>query len=99
MEVQLPKSVVEILEKFDRAGYEIYIVGGAVRDILMGRHANDWHFATNAVPDEILKIIPDGFYDNQFGTVGLTTEEFEKPFEITTFRSEEGYSDARHPDK
>ena len=99
MEVQLPKSVVEILEKFDRAGYEIYIVGGAVRDILMGRHANDWDFTTNAVPDEILKIIPDGFYDNQFGTVGLTTEEFEKPFEITTFRSEEGYSDARHPDK
>jgi tRNA nucleotidyltransferase/poly(A) polymerase len=99
MEVHLPKSVSDILNKFDKAGYEIYIVGGAVRDILMGRLVNDWDFTTNATPEEILKIIPEGFYDNQFGTVGLTAEEFKKPFEITTYRTEQGYSDARHPDK
>ncbi|HKC05196.1 MAG TPA: HD domain-containing protein [Patescibacteria group bacterium] len=99
MDIQLPKSVQDILDKFDNADYEIYVVGGAVRDILMGKITNDWDFTTSATPEEILKIISDGFYDNQFGTVGLSVEGFERPFEITTFRSEEGYSDARHPDK
>lgn len=98
MDIQLPKSVQGILEKFGKAGYEIYVVGGAVRDILMSRPTNDWDFTTNATPEEILKVIPDGFYDNQFGTVGLTVSDFEKPFEITTYRTEQGYSDARHPD-
>jgi tRNA nucleotidyltransferase (CCA-adding enzyme) len=99
MKVELPKSVQDVLDKFNKAGYEIYIVGGAVRDVLMGRMVNDWDFTTNATPEEILKVIPDGFYDNQFGTVGLTVEGFEKPFEITTYRTEQGYSDSRHPDK
>lgn len=99
MKVELPKSVQEILDKFDKAGYEIYIVGGAVRDIVMGRITNDWDFTTNAIPEEIVKIIPEGFYDNVFGTVGLVVPDFEKPFEITTFRSEEGYEDYRHPTK
>jgi tRNA nucleotidyltransferase (CCA-adding enzyme) len=97
--MQLPDSVKDILTKFDQSGYQIYIVGGAVRDIIMGRPTNDWDFTTNATPDEILKVIPDGYYDNVFGTVGLTIEGFEKPFEITTYRTEQGYSDARHPDK
>ncbi|KKQ92001.1 MAG: tRNA adenylyl-/cytidylyl-transferase [Candidatus Woesebacteria bacterium GW2011_GWA2_40_7] len=99
MKIDLPESVLEILDKFDGFGYEIYIVGGAVRDLLMGRLVNDWDFATNATPEQILKVIPEGFYDNQFGTVGLTVEDYKKPFEITTYRTEEGYSDARHPDK
>jgi tRNA nucleotidyltransferase/poly(A) polymerase len=99
MEVQLPKSVQDILDKFDKAGYEIYIVGGAVRDVLMERGVNDWDFATNATPEEILKVIPEGFYDNQFGTVGFAVSDFKKPFEITTYRTEQGYTDARHPDK
>lgn len=99
MEIQLPKSVLEILNKFDKEGYEIYVVGGAVRDILMGKIAHDWDFTTNAKPEEILKVIPDGFYDNQFGTVGLSVPDFGEPFEITTFRTEQGYSDSRHPDK
>ena len=99
MEVQLPESVKTILEKFDKSGFEIYIVGGAVRDLIMGRPTNDWDFTTNATPDEILKIIPDGYYDNVFGTVGLVIPEVEHPFEITTYRTEQGYSDSRHPDK
>jgi tRNA nucleotidyltransferase/poly(A) polymerase len=97
--VHLPKPVSEMLAKFSKSGYEIYIVGGAVRDILMGRMVNDWDFTTNALPEEILKVIPEGFYDNQFGTVGLSIEGFDKPFEITTYRTEQGYSDSRHPDK
>jgi tRNA nucleotidyltransferase/poly(A) polymerase len=100
MKVELPKSVQDILDRFNKAEYEIYIVGGAVRDVLMGRLVNDWDFTTNAKPEDILKIIPDGYYDNQFGTVGIPNEvEGKKPFEITTYRTEQGYSDARHPDK
>ena len=97
--VELPKSVRNIIEKFNEAGYQIYTVGGAVRDIVMSRITNDWDFTTNATPDQIVKIIPDDFYDNVFGTVGLTVNEFSKPFEITTYRTEQGYSDSRHPDK
>jgi len=98
MDMQLPESVQDILNKFNKSGYEIYIVGGAVRDIIMGRPTNDWDFTTNATPEEILKVIPDGYYDNVFGTVGLTVDGIERPFEITTYRTEQGYSDARHPD-
>ena len=97
--MDLPKSVSDILKKFRDKKFEIYIVGGAVRDILMGKTVHDWDFTTNATPEEILKVLPDGFYDNVFGTVGLAVEGFERPFEITTFRTEEGYSDRRRPDK
>lgn len=87
------------MEKFSSAGFDIYVVGGAVRDILMGKITKDWDFTTNATPEDILKIIPDGFYDNVFGTVGLVVDGHEKPFEITTYRTERGYSDSRHPDE
>ncbi len=97
--MDLPLSVIQILKRFVDEKFEIYIVGGAVRDLIMGRIVNDWDFTTNATPEEILKVIPEGFYDNVFGTVGLVVEGFEKPFEITTFRTEQGYSDNRRPDK
>ncbi|MAG59916.1 hypothetical protein CMO96_03965 [Candidatus Woesebacteria bacterium] len=99
MQIKLPPYVVEILDKFEKAGFEVYIVGGAVRNILMGRKPPDWDFTTNATPEEILKIFPDGFYDNSFGTVGISHKSSKKPYEITTFRREVGYSDKRHPDK
>jgi putative nucleotidyltransferase with HDIG domain len=99
VEVQLPKFVLEILKKFEKAGFEIYIVGGAVRDLLMKKDSDDWDFTTNATPKEILKIFPDGFYDNIFGTVGIAHKSSPNPFEITTFRHESGYSDKRRPDK
>lgn len=99
MQFNTPKEVKDILAKFDKAGYEIYIVGGAVRDMIMGKHVVDWDFTTNATPEQILKVIPDGYYNNQFGTVGLEVGSDLKPFEITTYRTEQGYSDSRHPDK
>lgn len=71
MDIKLPKEVLNILEKFQKANYQIYIVGGAVRDLLMGREVSDWDFTTDAKPEEILKLFPDGFYDNKFGTVGI----------------------------
>ncbi len=98
MEIQLPEPVTNILTTFEKAGYEIYIIGGAVRDLLTGRITYDWDFTTNATPDEILKLFADGFYDNKFGTVGIPSKSG-RPYEITTFRTEHGYSDSRRPDK
>lgn len=100
----MPVFVRKILKKFESEGYEIYIVGGVIRDLIINKGKLppgwrvDWDFTTNATPPEILALFPDGFYDNQFGTVGIV---FGKPpaYEITTFRKEMGYTDCRHPDK
>ena len=100
MNIKLPESVKEIINKFDAEGYEIYIVGGAVRDLIMGKMVHDWDLTTNATPEQILKIIPGGLYNNQFGTVFTDNpDDKNNPHEITTFRKEEGYSDSRHPDR
>ena len=95
MDKKLPKEVLKIINKFSNAGYQIYIVGGAVRDLLMDRPVHDWDFTTDAKPEEILKLFPDGFYDNKFGTVGVSTEI--GVMEITTMRKEGNYQDHRHP--
>lgn len=99
IKLQLPEFVDEILDKFSSAGYEIYVVGGAVRDLLTSRIVDDWDLTTNATPEEMLKLYPDGFYDNAFGTVGIADPSTPHPYEITTFRKEYGYSDSRRPDK
>lgn len=97
MKLTLPKEVKDILSKLKKAKFQVYIVGGCVRDMLLGRETNDWDFTTDATPEQILKLFPDGFYDNKFGTVGVPVGTV--IYEITTFRSEYGYSDHRHPDK
>ncbi len=109
MDYKLPKEVKEILNKFKTAGFQIYIVGGAVRDLLMDREVHDWDFTTDAKPEEILKLFPYGFYDNKFGTVGIPakyTPGVKSPntpgvevYEITTMRKEGQYEDFRHPDR
>ena len=93
-----PKQVLGILKIFKKAKYEIYIVGGVVRDAILGKSLHDWDFTTNATPEQILILFPEGFYDNKYGTVGIKNAE-ERPIEITTFRIESGYTDKRHPDK
>lgn len=108
MKLKLPEFVKKILNQFEKNDFEIYIVGGVVRDLIIKRPAVDWDFTTNATPKEILALFPDGFYDNQFGTVGIVNPKekkkkvyYGKPpiYEITTFRKEIGYTDRRHPDK
>ncbi len=102
--ITLPKNAQRIIDTLKKAGFEAYAVGGSVRDLLVGKETKGWDFTTNATPEEILKLFPDSFYDNQFGTVGVkirkskTAEELEDIYEITTYRSEEGYKDHRHPD-
>jgi putative nucleotidyltransferase with HDIG domain len=100
MKVRLPIEVLDVLAKLGKSGFDAYTVGGAVRDLIQKRMVDDWDFATNATPEEILKIFPEGISENiKFGTVMVPNELTKTPFDITTFRTEHGYSDARRPDK
>ena len=100
--MQIPDYVKNIVEKLEDASFEAYIVGGCVRDLLMEREPKDWDVTTNARPEQILKVFPDGKYENVFGTVlvpiKLANGETEDVIEVSTYRSEQGYSDRRHPD-
>ncbi len=95
MDIKLPKEVLEVFNTFKKADCQIYLVGGSVRDLLLGRDVKDWDFTTDAKPEEILKLHPKGFYDNKFGTVGVPVNGI--IFEITTMRREGDYKDFRHP--
>jgi tRNA nucleotidyltransferase/poly(A) polymerase len=101
----LPKEVVTLMNHFKKNGFLIYLVGGAVRDLILKRETENWDFTTNATPEQIIQMFPDAFYNNTYGTVSLpvkiTTGEQEKTitFEITPFRKESNYSDFRHPQK
>lgn len=99
---KIPKEVTDLCRKFVDNNFEIYIVGGSVRDILREQPVTDWDFTTNATPEQILKLAgEDAFYDNSFGTVGIPRKnqagETEAVFEVTTFRTEREYVDNRHP--
>jgi len=100
---KIDTKVTKILEQFHSSDFEISIVGGGVRDLLLGKDVTDWDLTTNATPKEILKLYPKAYYNNSFGTVGLVIgkDADGKPNEIqiTTYRVEEKYSDRRHPDK
>jgi len=99
MDFEIPLKVKKIIEKFSEAGAEIYIVGGATRDLILGREVKDWDFTTNLTPEEMKKLFPkNGFCNNVFGTFSVVGKDKEI-FEITTFRTEQGYSDSRHPDQ
>ena len=69
----IPKEVKQIITKLQGAGFQGYIVGGCVRDILLGVEPKDWDVTTNAKPEEIQKIFPDSFYENKFLTVTVLT--------------------------
>lgn len=98
---QLPDYIIEIFNKFKKAGYQIYLVGGAVRNLLLKKEINNFDLTTNATPQEILKMFPDAFYHNVYGTVSvpLKTKNLTTILEITPFRKEENYQDFRHPEK
>ncbi len=95
--MKIPKEVIFAIKKLKENGFEAYAVGGCVRDILIGKEPKDWDITTDAKPDQIQKIFPKNFYTNTFGTVTVFIDDFK--IEITTYRTEENYSDKRHPDK
>lgn len=99
---QTPKEAKEILQKLHDSGYEAYIVGGCVRDVLRGEKPRDWDVTTNAKPEEIIALFPDSFYENKFLTVTVRTGSENpslKEVEVTTYRAEGKYTDKRHPDE
>lgn len=99
----IPAEVRLVTDGLQKAGFEAYIVGGCVRDLLSARIPKDWDVTTNATPEEIQSIFPDTFYENKFGTVGVENKETEnenlKAIEVTPYRLESAYSDNRHPDE
>jgi putative nucleotidyltransferase with HDIG domain len=92
----LPADVQHVLESLRSAGYEAYIVGGCLRDLLLQREPKDWDVTTNALPDQIQSVFQKTFYANQFGTVTVQLPEL--AVEVTTYRADGAYSDFRHPD-
>src|SRR3989344_9089158 len=98
----IPKEVKKIIDALKNVGFEAYIVGGCVRDFLLQIEPKDWDITTSAKPEQIQKVFPDSFYENNFLTVTVRAKSKNlklQEIEITTFRSEAKYSDKRHPDQ
>ena len=97
--ILIPTHALTVVERLERYGYEAYVVGGCVRDSLLGRNPKDWDVCTNALPEEVLRVfkrfhvIKTGL---QHGTVTVMVDK--QPVEVTTFRIDGDYSDNRHPD-
>jgi poly(A) polymerase/tRNA nucleotidyltransferase (CCA-adding enzyme) len=99
---QIPPEVTGVVTGLEKAGFEAWVVGGCVRDLLLARTPKDWDVTTNATPEEIQAIFPHTYYTNEFGTVGVVnddaSEESLKVVEVTPYRMEGKYSDSRRPD-
>ncbi len=81
MQLTVPIDVLHLLHHLKEHGFQAYIVGGSVRDLLMGNEKpNDWDFTTNAKPEEIQKLFPESFYENEFGTVAITRKHIAEQF-------------------
>ncbi len=97
--IQIPPYAQLVVDRLEECGYEAYVVGGCVRDSLMGRHPADWDVCTAATPQEVLRVfkrfhvIKTGL---KHGTVTVRSQH--QNVEVTTFRLDGGYSDNRHPD-
>ena len=96
MKIQLPEKVSSIIKILEEAGYEAYAVGGCVRDSVLGRNPQDWDITTSAKPQEV-KCLFSHTIDTgiQHGTVTVMLER--EGFEVTTYRIDGEYEDARHP--
>lgn len=95
--VKIPEELLKIGGIFRKNGFKAYLVGGAVRDMILGKKGHDYDLATNATPKQVMgifkKVIPTGI---AHGTV--TIHIFGMQIETTTFRTEADYTDGRHPD-
>ena len=101
MDEKIPEIIKDIVKKLLKAGFEAFLVGGCVRDLMLHVKPKDWDITTNAKPEQIQKSFPKTVYENKFGTVAVITDsedETLKVVEITPYRLESKYSDKRHPD-
>ena len=99
MKISIPENVNSLLTKLNNSGFEAYVVGGCVRDSLLGIEPNDWDITTSAKPDEIKSVFSD--YQlievgEKHGTIAVVIDY--TPYEITTYRLDGVYSDNRRPD-
>ncbi|MBI2415331.1 MAG: HD domain-containing protein [Candidatus Kerfeldbacteria bacterium] len=94
--IKLPAEVQQVLTQLQTAGFEAYVVGGCLRDVLLEREPNDWDITTNALPEQIQTLFEHTLYLNAFGTVTVRCADMD--IEVTTYRSDGQYSDFRHPD-
>lgn len=102
MKDSIPKEVLEVVSTLQNKGFDGYLVGGCVRDLILEKTPKDWDITTNAKPEEIQEIFPESFYENAFGTVGVKTGSEDSRYsvvEVTPYRTETTYSDNRHPDE
>ncbi len=95
---RFPGNIYSFAKRFSEKGYDCFLVGGAVRNMVAGHPSSDWDFATDATPEEVTsifrRVIPTGI---KHGTVTVLYQG--ERFEVTTFRIDEEYSDGRRPDK
>ena len=95
--IKIPAKIEYVIDTLTKNGHDAYIVGGCVRDSLMGKTPNDFDITTSALPETVMglfeKTVPTGI---KHGTVTVIVEK--TPIEVTTFRTESGYSDNRHPE-
>lgn len=93
----IPQPVLELCKRIREGGFEAWVVGGSLRDVLLGRSPEDWDLATSALPQDLMRlfkrVVPTGI---EHGTV--TVRWGDHPYEITTLRGEGAYSDSRRPD-
>lgn len=100
--MEIPPEIKQAIETLEKSGYEVFAVGGCVRDSLIARKPGDWDLTGNAKPEDIQKIFTRTFYENNFGTTTILTGSQDKTLaeiEYTPFRKEGKYSDKRHPDE
>lgn len=95
MDIRPPDTVLAILGRLWASGHAGYVVGGSLRDVILGREPADWDMATDARPDRLLELFPGAAYENRFGTVAV--RDGGELHEITTFRSDHEYADFRRP--
>jgi tRNA nucleotidyltransferase (CCA-adding enzyme) len=91
----VPPTVVSIVDRLREHGHAAYLVGGSLRDVLLGRPAADWDLTSDARPERVLELFPGAVYENAFGTVAVRVDG--DVHEVTTFRSDHEYADFRRP--
>lgn len=100
MRYNIPAGAIQIIRELKKNGHKAYLVGGCVRDLLMGREPHDWDICTSALPDQMkecfgrYKVVETGL---KHGTLTVVLDD--QAYEVTTFRVDGAYSDGRHPDK
>ena len=108
LQVKIPAGVVRAVQILKDAGFEAFVVGGCVRDLLLDREPSDWDLTTNAVPNDIMRVFEDAgmrvVYENTFGTVAVIDKDLDHndpsyAIEVTPYRTEGTYSDNRRPDE